>query len=319
MPQITYTKALDDAMAEEMRRDERVFAMGVMPIGSPLQDEFGPERVRVTPIAELSIVGMAVGAAGSGFRPVVLLSNYAFSFVAADQICNQAARIRFMFGAQRDFPIVIRGGYWNGTRAAAQHCQTTYALYSHVGGLKIVAPSGAAEAKGLLKTAIRDNNPVMMFEANRLFEMTEAVTDDIDGLIPFGVARTRREGTDVTIVAIAYMVHVALAAAERLAAQGISAEVIDPRTLVPLDIDAIRASAAKTGRLVVVDESFPTCSMAAEIIAATVADPDVFAAMKAPPQRVCTAPIPIPFGGTLEDFVLPDENDVVAAVEKTLE
>jgi pyruvate dehydrogenase E1 component beta subunit len=314
---MTFTDAVDAAMREEMRRDKKVFAMGTLPIGSPLQEEFGAERVRVTPISESSSVGMAVGAAGAGFRPIVLLSNVAFSFVAADQICNQAARIRFMFGAQAEFPLVLRAGYWNGSRAAAQHSQTGYALYSHIGGIKIVAPSSPAQAKGLLKTAIRDNNPVFFFEAFRLAGAEEGVGDE-DDLIPFGVARTVREGTDVTIVAIAYMVTVARAAADALAERGISAEIIDPRTLVPLDLEAIHSSVKKTGRLVVVDESFPTCSFASEVIAGVVEDPEVMAALQGAPQRVCTAPIPTPFAATLEDFMLPDANDVVRAVERVL-
>jgi pyruvate dehydrogenase E1 component beta subunit len=260
---------------------------------------------------------MAVGAAGSGFRPVVLLSNIAFSFVAADQICNQAARIRFMFGAQQAFPLVLRGGYWNGSRAAAQHSQTGYALYSHVGGMKIIAPSNPADAKGLLKTAIRDDNPCFFFEAFRLFG-TEGEVGGPDDTVPFGVARTVREGGDVTIVAVAYMVKVAEQAAEELAGRGVSAELLDPRTLVPLDVAAVRASVRRTGRLVVVDESFPTCSIASEIVTAVVEDPDTMRALKAAPQRVCTAPIPTPFAGTLEDFTLPDATDVVRAVETTL-
>lgn len=317
MPVMTFAAAIDAAMKEEMRRDDKVFAMGVLPIGSPLQEEFGMERVRVTPIAESSSVGMAVGAAGSGFRPIVMLSNIAFSFVAADQICNQAARIRFMFGAQQTFPLVLRGGYWNGSRAAAQHSQTGYALYSHIGGMKIVAPSSAAEAKGLLKTAIRDDNPVFFFEAFRLFGTEEEVGGP-DDTIPFGVARTVREGSDVTIVAVAYMVRVAEQAAEELAARGISAEIIDPRTLVPLDIEAIRASVRKTGRLVVVDESFPTCSIASEIVMGVVEDPETMRALTSAPQRVCTAPIPMPFAANLEDFTLPDRDNVLQAVETVL-
>lgn len=317
MTVMTFAAAIDAAMREEMQRDEKVFAMGVLPIGSPLQKEFGEHRVRVTPIAESSSVGMAVGAAGSGFRPIVMLSNIAFSFVAADQICNQAARIRFMFGAQQAFPLVLRGGYWNGSRAAAQHSQTGYALYSHIGGMKIIAPSSPAEAKGLFKTAVRDDNPCFFFEAFRLFSMEEEVGGP-DDTIPFGVARTVREGSDVTIVGVAYMVKVAGDAADRLESRGISAEIIDPRTLVPLDVESIRASVRRTGRLVVVDESFPTCSIASEVIAAVVEDPGTMKALKAAPQRVCTAPIPMPFAANLEDFTLPDVDDVVRAVETTL-
>ena len=311
--------AIDQATREEMRRDESVFVMGTQPVASALGDEFDSERVRVTPIAESSSVGMAVGAAGSGMRPIVLLGNMTFSFVAFDQIANQAGRIRFMFGAQQAFPIVMRGGYWNGSRAAAQHSQTAYALFGHTGGLRIVAPSGPAEAYGLMKSAIRDDNPVMFHEAFRLWHVKDEIAaDDEAGVIPFGQARIAREGSDVTIVAIAYMVPVALEAAERLAGEGVSAEVIDPRTLVPMDIDAIRASVAKTGRLVVVDESFPTCSMASEIITATVEEPSVHAAMQGAPQRVTTEKMPMPFSGVLEDFNLPNADKIIHAVQTTL-
>jgi pyruvate dehydrogenase E1 component beta subunit len=311
--------AIDQATREEMRRDESVIVMGTMPVASPLMEEFGTERVRVTPIAENATVGMAVGAAGSGLRPVVLLGNMTFSFVAFDQIANQAGRIRFMFGAQREFPLVLRGSYWNGSRAAAQHCQTAYALFGHTGGLKIVAPSSSQEAHGLMKSAIRDDNPVMFHEAYRIWATPQNISDDDEtAVIPFGRARIARHGSDVTIVAIAYMVTVAMEAAEKLAAEGISAEVIDPRTLVPMDLDTIRASVARTGRLVVVDESFPTCSMASEIIAATVEEPSVHAALQGPPRRVTTQAMPMPFSRVLEDFNLPSADKIVDAVRVTL-
>jgi pyruvate/2-oxoglutarate/acetoin dehydrogenase E1 component len=308
----TFAAAIDSATAEEMRRDASVFLMATSP-PAQLLAEFGPARVRETPIAESAMVGMAIGAAASGLRPIVSLSCVNFSFVAFDQMVNQAARIRYMFGGQREFPIVFRARYLNGTRSAAQHSQTGYAYYAHAGGIKVVTPSCAADAKQLFKTAVRDPNPVMFFEADRLGGVSDSVSSDPDETLSFGTAATRRVGVDVTIVAIGFMVGEALAAAERLATAGISAEVIDPRTLVPLDTDAIKASVRRTGRLIVVDESMPACSMASEIITSIVEDPSAFDAMKAPPRRVCTTPTPVPFSSVLEDFVLPGQDKILEA------
>jgi pyruvate dehydrogenase E1 component beta subunit len=263
------------------------------------------------------MTGIAVGSAGCGFRPVVHWRSVTFAFMAFDQVVNQACKIRYMFGGQRDFPIVFRASYLNGTRSAAQHSQTGYALYAHLAGLKVVLPSGAADGKGLLKSAIRDNNPVVCFEPGRIDPLTEDVPDD-DHLVPIGVAAVKRPGTDVTIVALGYMVHTALAAAETLAADGVSAEVIDPRTLVPLDSETIRGSVRKTGRLIVVDESAPVCSMASEIAAVVAEDWDTCHALKAPIRRLTTAAVPIPYSPPLEDFVLPDEGRIVAAVKESL-
>ena len=201
--------------------------------------------------------------------------------MAFDQVVNQACKIRYMFGGQRDFPIVFRASYLNGSRSAAQHSQTGYALYAHLAGLKVVLPSGAADARGLLKSAIRDNNPVVCFEPGRIDPIVEEVPDG-EGLVPIGVASVKRPGTDVTIVALGYMVYPALAAAEELAAEGVSVEVIDPRTLVPLDAETIRQSVQKTGRLIVVDESAPTCSMASEIAAVVAEDWETCRALRAP-------------------------------------
>jgi pyruvate dehydrogenase E1 component beta subunit len=316
MAAIAYEQAIEQAMAEEMRADDRVFYMATI-MAQGLLEEFGPKRVRSTPIAESCMTGMAIGAAGSGYRPIVGWGNVCFSFVAFDQIANQAAKIRYMFGAQRDFPIVFRAGYLNGTRSAAQHSQTGYALYAHAGGLKIAVPSRAADAKALMKTAIRDDNPVVFLTPQRLLTSVGEVPDGAADL-PFGQGVVRRDGSDVTIVGIGYMVEVALEAAEQLAAQGVSAEVIDPRTLVPLDVDLIRASVQRTGRLVVVDESFPTCSFASEIAVLVAEDGDSLRALTAPIRRVCAAPVPIPFSPTLEDFVLPSVDRVVAESLSTL-
>src|ERR1700738_1513333 len=265
MTRLSYAAALESAMAEEMRRDSRVYTMSTSP-SATLLAEHGPLRVKRMPISEATMTGIAVGSAGCGFRAVVHWRSVTFAFMAFDQVVNQACKIRYMFGGQRDFPIVFRASYGNGSRSAAQHSQTGYALYAPLAGLKVVLPSGAADAKGLLKSAIRDNNPVVCFEPSRIDPLEEEVADD-GNLVPIGVASVKRPGTDVTIVALGYMLYPALAAAEALAADGASVGGIDPRTLVPLDVDQIRQSVRKTGRLIVVDESAPTCSMAAEIAA----------------------------------------------------
>jgi pyruvate dehydrogenase E1 component beta subunit len=313
---LNYDAAIVAGTAEEMRRDERVFCMATV-VPPELVAEFGPTRARRTPISEAAITGMAIGAAGSGLRPVVGWGSVSFSFVAFDQVINQAARIRYMFGGQRDFPIVFRARYLNGTRSAAQHSQTGYALFAHAAGLKLAVPSNAADAKGLMKTAIRDENPVVFFEAMRLAGLTCEV-DGPDELVPFGSAAIPRAGTDLTIVAIGYMVHVALQAAEVLAQEGISVEVIDPRTLVPLDIDLIRESARRTGRLMIVDESYPTCSVASEIATLVAEHDETFRALRAPVRRVCTAPVPVPFSAPLEDYVLPNEDQVADAARQLM-
>jgi len=304
----TYEEITDDAVVSEMTRDSDVFCMGTR-LPARLFAEFGSKRVLRTPIAEPSLVGMAVGAAASGMRPIVNLTNVTFSFLAFDQIANQAARMRFMFGAQSSLPLVLRAQYFNGSNAAAQHSQTGYALFAHLGGIKIALPSNPVDAGGLLISAIRDDNPVYFFEAGRVTGMP-ADSDPTLEPIPFGQARVWRHGSDVTIVALGYMVTVALEAAEHLAADGISAEVVDPRTLVPLDLDTICDSVRRTGRLIVVDESLSTCSMASEIVSSVLEADDTFRQLRAAPRRVCTAPIPVPFSPPLEDFVLPNEADV---------
>ncbi len=316
MPALSFANALETAMSEEMRRDDRVYTMSTAPSPGLLQ-EYGTSRVRRVPISEATMTGIAVGSAGCGFRPVVHWRSVTFAFMAFDQVVNQACKIRYMFGGQRDFPIVFRASYLNGTRSAAQHSQTGYALYAHLAGLKVVLPSGAADARGLLKSAIRDNNPVVCFEPGRIDSMVEDVPDD-EGLVPIGVAAVKRPGTDVTVVALGYMLYPALAAAAELAAEGVSVEVIDPRTLVPLDTATIRQSVQKTGRLIVVDESAPTCSMASEIAAVVAEDWDTCRQLRAPVRRVCTAAVPIPFSPPLEDFVLPDQGNISQAIRESL-
>lgn len=235
MRELTYAQAGVEAVAEEMRVDPRIFYMSTDPI-MPLVKEFGDKRVRATPIAEAALTGISIGAAGSGYRPIMDWRQVTFSFVAMDQIVNQAAKIHYMFGGQRTFPILYRANVGGGTRLAAQHCQCPYSMFMNLSGLKMFLPSTPYDLKGLLKTAIRDNNPVISFESNRLLTTKGHVPEE-DYTIPLGVADIKRKGSDVTVVAIAWLVHEALAAAEELAKSGISVEVIDPRTLVPLDVE----------------------------------------------------------------------------------
>jgi pyruvate dehydrogenase E1 component beta subunit len=316
MREISFQKALEEAVAEEMRRDPRVITMGTDFTGDPAA-EFGASRVRYTPISEAVITGMGLGAAGCGVRPIVNWRMVTFSFVAMDQVVNQASKIRYMFGGQADFPVTYRCSTGGGIGLAAQHSQSPYSMWMHLAGLKIILPSTPADAKGLLKSAIRDNNPVVSFECSRLATTTGAVPDG-DHLVPIGVADVKRTGTDVTIVALAYYVPEALAVAEELAGEGISVEVVDPRTLVPMDAETIRASARKTGRVVVVDEAPATCSAAAEIAALIVEDPETFRALQAPVRRVCAAPVPVPYSPPLEQAALPSRQDVRAAVRDVL-
>jgi pyruvate dehydrogenase E1 component beta subunit len=307
----TFGQALLTSIVDEMEKDERVLFLATNP--PPLiMDTFGEDRVRRTPIAESAMTGMAVGAAGSGYRPIVWWGNVTFSFVAFDQIVNQAARIRYMFGGQRDFPIVFYASYLNGQRSAAQHSQTGLAFYAHAAGLKLVAPSTPQDASSLMRSAIRDDNPVVYAYSDRL-SGTEGVVDTNTD-VSIGTARVARVGTDVTVVAIGGMAPVAMSAAESLQNAGISVEVVDPRSIVPMDVECIRRSVQKTGRLVVIDESFPTCSVASEVATLVAEDDATFRALRAPLRRVCTAPVPVPFSPVLEDFVLPDTSDLYATV-----
>ena len=316
MREITFQKALDEAVAEEMRRDPRVITLGTDFTGDPVK-EFGPSRVRFTPISESVITGIGLGAAGSGFRPIVNWRMVTFSFVAMDQVVNQASKIRYMFGGQADFPVTYRCTTGGGIGLAAQHSQSPYSMWMHLAGLKIVLPSTPADAKGLLKSAIRDNNPVVSFECSRLAGVTGPVPDG-EHLVPLGVADVKRAGTDVTVIGLAYYVSEALAVAEELAREGVSVEVVDPRTLVPMDAETLRASVRKTGRVVIVDEAPSTCSAASEIAALLAEDPETFRALRAPVRRVCAVPVPVPYSPTLEQAALPTREDVKAAVYDVL-
>src|SRR5688572_2788136 len=317
MAEKTYAQGGLEAVAEEMRKDDKIFYMSTDAIPALLK-EFGDQRVRATPIAESAMTGMAIGAAGSGFRPIVDWRQVTFSFVAMDQIVNQASKIHYMFGGQVKFPILFRAGVGGGTRLAAQHSQSPYSMFMNLSGLKIILPSTPRDAKGLLKSAIRDNNPVISFESNRLMGVKDDVPDDDDFIIPIGKADIKRAGTDVTIVALAWLVHEALAAAEALAKEGISAEVVDPRTLVPMDHETIRRSVQKTGRCVIADEAGPTCGASAEIAALVTEDRATFSALKAPVKRVCALAVPIPYSPVLEDHVFPNRERIAAGVREVL-
>ena len=316
MRELTYGEAAVEAVAEEMRRDPKIFYMSTDPIPSLLK-EFGDGRIRATPIAEAALTGMAIGAAGSGFRPIVDWRQVTFGFVAMDQIVNQASKIHYMFGGQVRFPILYRAAVGGGTQLAAQHSQSPYSMFMNLAGLKMFLPSTPYDMKGLLKTAIRDNNPVISFESNRLMTRKGPVPDE-DYTIPLGKADIKREGSDVTVVALAWLVHEAVAAAEEFAQEGISVEVIDPRTLAPLDTETIRNSVQKTGRLVVADEAGPTAGFSAEVAAVVTEDAATFAQLKAPVKRVCALQVPIPYSPVLEDHVFPDRKRIVAGIREVL-
>jgi pyruvate/2-oxoglutarate/acetoin dehydrogenase E1 component len=320
----SYAMAIRDVIAEEMRRDERVFIMGedVETLGGifgctrDLYKEFGTQRVRNTPISEAAIVGAGVGAACAGMRPIVELMYMDFTFVAMDQILNQAAKTRYIFGGKAKIPLVIRGQQGIGRGNAATHSQSVETIFMHIPGLKVVCPSTAADAAGLLRTAIRDDNPIMFFEHKALYQVKSEVPDDPEFMIPFGQADVKREGTDITIVANLLYVSRALKAAEKLAEDGISAEVIDPRTLVPLDLDTIEKSVKKTGRLVVVHEAHRTAGWGAEI-AAEITE-RVFPYLDAPPLRLGAKACPLPFNLGLENAATPQVDDIVKATKATL-
>lgn len=316
MRELTYSEAAVEAVAEEMRRDPKIFYMSTDPIPSLLK-EFGGERIRATPIAEAALTGMAIGAAGSGFRPIVDWRQVTFGFVAMDQIVNQASKIHYMFGGQVSFPILYRAAVGGGTQLAAQHSQSPYSMFMNLAGLKMFLPSTPYDMKGLLKTAIRDNNPVISFESNRLMTRKGPVPED-DYTIPLGKADIKREGKDVTVVALAWLVHEAVAAAEELAGEGISVEVVDPRTLAPLDTETIRSSVQKTGRLVIADEAGPTAGFSAEVAAVATEDAATFARLKAPVKRVCALQVPIPYSPILEDYVFPDRQRIIAGIREVL-
>ena len=320
MAEITFTEAINQALKEEMHRDESVFLMGESVRGNiygataGLSKEFG-ERVIDTPLSENGFIGAAVGAAAVGMRPIVQ-SLSSFLWVAMDQLVSQAAKMRYMFGGQVDLPIVYRCQLNYGNNTAAHHTDRPYPMYMNMPGLKIVIPTTPADAKALLKTAIREDDPVMFFEDNNLAGLRGEVPED-EQTTPFGVADVKREGTDITVVALAGMARRALAVADSLADDGVSVEVVDPRTIVPLDKATILKSVEKTGRLVVVDPAHKSCSVASEI-AAMVAQ-EGFWTLQAPIQRVASLDCHFPFSPALENLVFPNEEKIAAAIYAALE
>ncbi|MFN8525222.1 MAG: alpha-ketoacid dehydrogenase subunit beta [Chloroflexota bacterium] len=320
---MTYSEALNEALREEMRRDPTVFVMGedvaiwggggVFGVTKGLVDEFGPERVRDTPISEEIIAAAAVGAAATGTRPVAEIMYVDFIGLSMEPIVNQAAKMRYMFGGKINMPLVIRAQEGAGRGNAAQHSQSLEAWFAHIPGLKVVVPSTPADAKGLLKTAIRDDNPVIFLEHKVLY-FSKGYVPEGDYTIPFGVADVKRQGSDVTVVGIHTQVQEAITAAEQLEKDGISVEVIDPRTVSPLDIDTIVASVKKTGRLVVSHQACEQGGIGGEIIARVV--DAAFDYLDAPPQRVCGKNVPLPYAQSLERAALPYAEDIVAAIKK---
>ncbi len=318
---LTMREALRDAMAEEMRRDPDVFLMGeevaqyqgAYKISQGLLDEFGPKRVIDTPITEQGFAGIGVGAAMAGLKPIVEFMTWNFAMQAIDQIINSAAKTLYMSGGQMGSPIVFRGPNGPAARVAAQHSQDFSSWYAHVPGLKVIAPSTPADAKGLLKSAIRDPNPVLVLENEILYGISGPVPKGDDWLVPIGKARIARPGRDVTIVSWSRGMQYALAAAETLAAEGIEAEVIDLRTLRPIDWETVIASIKRTNRLVTVEESWPTCSIGSEICAQAAIQ--AFDYLDAPPAKVCGADVPMPYAANLEKLALPTADQVVQAVK----
>lgn len=324
MREITYLEAVREAMSQEMRRNEDVFILGedigvyggAFGVTRGMIEEFGTERVRNTPISEAAISGTAVGAALTGMRPILELQFSDFITIAMDNMVNQAAKIRYMYGGKGRVPMVLRTPAGSGTGAAAQHSQSLEAWMTHIPGLKVVQPSTAYDAKGLLKAAIDDDNPVIFYE-HKLCYKTKGDVPEEQYSIPLGKADVKREGTDVTIVATAIMVHKALEAAETLSKEGISAEIIDPRTLVPLDEETIVGSVRKTGRVVVVHEAVKRGGFGGEI-AGMIAESEAFDYLDAPIKRLGGKPVPIPYNPELEKAAIPQVDDIIQAVKETL-
>ncbi len=333
---LTFREAINEALVQEMERDETVILLGediaggagvegfeqagawggVLGVTKGLVERFGRNRVFDTPISESGFIGASVGAAASGLRPVAELMFIDFFGVCFDQIYNQGGKLRYMFGGRAKVPMVLRTMVGAGFRAAAQHSGSHYSVFTHFPGLKVVVPSTPADAKGLLAAAIRDDDPVVFCE-NKLLYDTPGEVPEGEYVVPLGVADVKREGDEATIVAIGRMVHVALEAAGTLALEGVEVEVIDPRTLSPLDTETILASVRRTGRLVVVDEDHPRCSMATDLLA--LAASEAFDHLDGPPQMVTAPHTPVPFSPALEDLYLPSPERIATAVRRTLE
>ncbi len=320
MVEKTYRDALKEGLREEMTRDERVFIMGedvglnwggAFKVTKGLAEEFGENRVRDTPISENTIAGAAVGAAITGMRPVAEIMFGDLITLAMDQICNQAAKMRYMFGGQTSVPLVIRTVFGGGKNIASHHSQSLESWFMHTPGLKVAVPAFASDAKGMIKTAIRDPDPVLFAEHKLVYDKKEEVPDD-DYTIPFGEAKIRREGADVTLWGTMFMLHKGLEVAEELAKEGISVEVIDPRTLVPLDKKTLIESVKKTGRLVLVTEETKTLATTAEV--AAVVQEEAFDWLDAPIKRVNAPDTPVPFSPPLEQYFIPDNKKIAQAI-----
>lgn len=323
MAEITMRQAISDALWEEMERDEKVFIMGeevgiwggTYAVTKGFYDHFGEKRVRDTPIAEAAIIGAGIGAAMSGLRPISEMMTINFAFVAMDHIVNEAPKLRYMFGGQMKVPLVIRAVGGGGRQLGATHSQTPDAIFAHFPGLTVVSPGTPADAKGLLKSAIRSDDPIMFIENATLYQMRGEVPEG-EHLVPIGKSKVQREGSDVTIVTYSKMLQVSLRAAEQLAAEGISAEVVDLRTLRPLDMDPVIESFKKTNRAVLVEEGWPSYGVGSEIAARLYED--AFDYMDAPIKRVAQKEVPLPYNQALEQHALPQLADVIAAVKEVV-
>ncbi|MCL7872226.1 alpha-ketoacid dehydrogenase subunit beta [Bacillus altitudinis] len=322
MREISYLEAVREAMSQEMRKNQDVFILGedigvyggAFGVTRGMIEEFGPERVRNTPISEAAIAGGAVGAALTGMRPILELQFSDFITIAMDQLVNQAAKTRYMFGGKGKVPLVVRTPAGSGTGAAAQHSQSLEAWMVHIPGLKVVQPSTAYDAKGLLKAAMDDDNPVIFYEHKLLYKTIGEVPEE-QYSIPLGKADVKRSGKDVTIVATAIMVHKALEAAKELEAEGIDVEIIDPRTLVPLDEETIIESVKKTGKCIVVHEAVKRGGYGGEI-ASMIAESEAFDYLDAPIKRLGGLAVPIPYNPTLEKAVIPQVPDIIEAAKE---
>ena len=324
MRELTYLEAVREAMSQEMRTNEDVFILGedigvyggAFGVTRGMIEEFGPERIRNTPISEAAISGTAIGAALTGMRPILELQFSDFITIAMDNMVNQAAKLRYMYGGEGKVPMVLRTPAGSGTGAAAQHSQSLEAWMTHIPGLKVVQPSTAYDAKGLLKAAMDDDNPVVFYEHKLCYRTKSEVPEEAYS-IPLGKADIKKEGKDVTIVATAMMVHKSLEAAEQLESEGISVEVVDPRTLVPLDEETIVESVKKTGRLIVVHEAVKRGGFGGEI-ASMIAESEAFDYLDAPIKRLGGKAVPIPYNPELEKAAVPQVQDIVDAVKDTL-
>jgi len=320
MPEITYRQAIHDAMVEEMRRDDKVFLIGedigtyggAFGVSAGMLEEFGPDRIRETPISEQAIVGAAAGAAMVGMRPIAEMMFMDFILLAMEPLVNQAAKARYMFGGKATVPMVVRMPSGSGTGAAAQHSQSLETILMHIPGIKVVAPSTPYDAKGLLLSSIRDPNPVCFVEHKLLYKAKGEVPEG-EYTIPLGVADIKRSGTDITVVSSQIMVHKTLAAAEKLQDEGISVEVVDPRTMRPLDVDTIAKSVKKTGRLLVVHEAVKTAGWAGEVMA-SISETPAWDYLDAPMRRLTGKDVPIPYNPNLEAAAVPQEDDILREI-----